>query len=1134
FRVVSRLTPTFLHLPQTAASSFRSNLLCLASQMASNDLGLVVSQLSSPDNHIRTVAENSLNQLVNDRPDMTIPALAEQTRRNPDPQIRSLCIVLLRRMTFKPPPNNLNGKLIWVVIGPVARAQIQNMLLQGLETEQDSAVRRKLCDTVAEFARHIMDDQGSWPELLQSLLECTKSADPSFRDSGYRVFMFVPGLIESQHSLHLEAVFKAGLEDSNPDVRLIALKSFASFLVSMDTQSAKRFTTLLPSMMNVLPPLARPECVEDLIQALIAVVELAGEHGRIFAALFPSLIQFCISVVKNKELEDMARQSALELLVTFSESSPAMCRKTDQFAQLVIFESLSLMTEISQDDDDATEWRQSDDLDFDESDSNHVAGEQTLDRISRKLGPKTVVPAAFSYLPGLIGSQNWRERHAALMAISAIAEGCDKAMRKELSRVLDMVLPMLRDPHPRVKWAACNAVGQMSTDFADYLQQNFHLRVMEALVPILESQEPRVQAHAAAALVNFCEAADDDLIEPYLDGILERLVGLLKSDKSYVREQATTTIATVAGAAETKFEKYYDLIMPLLLQILWQADGDDHKMLRAKAMECATLIATAVGKEKFAPDAQQLIQVLGTIQQNISKEDDPQTSYIIPAWGRVCRAIGSDFVPYLSHVMPSLIKSAKIEPNITIVEDEAEVAKFDEGWDWLPTQGQYLGIKTSSLEEKCSAVEMLVVYASVLKGDFAPYVQEVLSDIIIPGLKFKFNEGVREASAKALAPMIDSVKRASNGDTNIVSQVSRTCLDRILELMEQDPNVAMIAEAYQAFYETLDVVGTQCIAEADINRFIAATETQLRDYVKRKEARDKHIAEDGEEAEHDEDVIEEIETDEMLFGEISKALHCMFKLYKAAYLPHFNRLLPIVDAFMSSNDRNAKNWSLCLIDDLLEFMGPEAINYSQHFASQLMVALEDKGIISIVMRYSTDGVDPVIRQVTAYGIGVAAQFGGEVFSEFCAHALPLLFQMTEIPEARDDDNVYATENACAAIARVCRFNSSKIPNLSKVIKSWFSTLPIVNDEEEAPFAYIFLAELIEQNNPVISGHQGQLFHCITQALEANTVQGKNAERAVGALKQLMTMLPPAEAQALFQHIPPERQQLLANKFQLFC
>lgn len=41
---------------------------------------------------------------------------------------------------------------------------------------------------------------------------------------------------------------------------------------------------------------------------------------------------------------------------------------------------------------------------------------------------------------------DWRYRHAALMAISACAEGCHQQMEGMLNTILDAVLPFLKDP----------------------------------------------------------------------------------------------------------------------------------------------------------------------------------------------------------------------------------------------------------------------------------------------------------------------------------------------------------------------------------------------------------------------------------------------------------------------------------------------------------------------------------------------------------------------------------------------------------------------------------------------------------------------------------------------------------------
>ena len=54
------------------------------------------------------------------------------------------------------------------------------------------------------------------------------------------------------------------------------------------------------------------------------------------------------------------------------------------------------------------------------------------------------------------------------------------------------------------------------------------------------------------------------------------------------------------------FQKYYDAVMPYLKTILVNASDKANRMLRAKSMECISLVGMAVGKDKFKDDAKQV------------------------------------------------------------------------------------------------------------------------------------------------------------------------------------------------------------------------------------------------------------------------------------------------------------------------------------------------------------------------------------------------------------------------------------------------------------------------------------------------------------------------------------------------
>src|SRR5690349_1685143 len=155
-----------------------------------------------------------------------------------------------------------------------------------------------------------------------------------------------------------------------------------------------------------------------------------------------------------------------------------------------------MMTGLEEDED----WYSTDDLDEGDNDENYVIGEHAMDRLARALGGKAMLPVSFVYIPQMLANESWKARHAALFAVSAIGEGCVRIMEAELGKIIGMVLPFLRDPHPRVRYAACNAIGQMSTDFAGPMQKNHHALVLTNLIPVMDDAPfPRVRAHAAAA-----------------------------------------------------------------------------------------------------------------------------------------------------------------------------------------------------------------------------------------------------------------------------------------------------------------------------------------------------------------------------------------------------------------------------------------------------------------------------------------------------------------------------------------------------------------------------------------------------------------------------------------------------------
>jgi len=673
-----------------------------------------------------------------------------------------------------------------------------------------------------------------------------------------------------------------------------------------------------------------------------------------------------------------------------------------------------------------------------------------MDRLANKLGGAVILEPTFNWLPRMMASTAWRDRHAALMAISAISEGCRDLMMRELKQVLSLVVPALKDPHPRVRWAGCNALGQMSTDFAPTMQKEYYDTVLTAIIPVLESPEPRVKSHAAAALVNFCEEAEKNILEPYLDNLLSHLYQLLQNEKRFVQEQALSTIATIADAAEQAFGKYYDSLMPLLVGVLKGENLKEHRLLRAKAMECATLIALAVGKERLGGDAMTLVQLLAVIQTSITDADDPQAQYLMHCWGRMCRVLGSDFLPFLPNVMPPLVELASAKADIQLLDDDDQVERMqqEEGWELVPVKGKMIGIKTSTMDDKHMAIELIVIYAQVLEAAFAPYAADIMERIALPGLSFFFHDPVRFVSAKLVPQLLNSYKKSFGTGSNEMAGLWNATVTKLLEVLTAEPAIDALAEMYQCFYESVEVLGRPCLTPVHMDQYIDAVSSTLEDYkdrvAQREDDKKNTTADDAED--EAEELLLAIEDDQTLLSDMNKAYHVVFKYHGSDFLRPWERLLATYEGFLKSQDTTQRQWGLCIMDDVLEYCGENSIHYAGYIQQPLVDGCKD--------------ASPAIRQAAAYGIGVAAHRGGVAWAPFLAGSLAFLFQAVQVPDARGEENVYATENACAAIAKILHHNFANVQNVDSVIAQWIETLPVTNDEEAAPYAYAYLAELI--------------------------------------------------------------------------
>uniref|UniRef100_A0AAX7UDG0 TOG domain-containing protein n=1 Tax=Astatotilapia calliptera TaxID=8154 RepID=A0AAX7UDG0_ASTCA len=1018
---------------------------------------LLLGNLMSPDNNVRKQAEETYDNIPGQN---KITFLLQAVRdASAAEEVKQMAAVLLRRL--------LSSSFEEIYPGLTVEMQtaIKTELLTGIQQETSPTIRKKICDIAAELSRNLI---GIFGNQQQHYMEVIKRM-----------------LVQCMQ------------DQANPQIRTLAARAAASFVLSNESNTAllKHFADLLPGILQAV----NESCYQGDDSVLKSLVEIADTAPKYLRPNLEETLQLCLRLCADTNLTNMQRQLALEVIVTLSETAAAMLRKHTAIVAQSVPQMLAMMVDLEDDD----EWAMADELEDEDFDSNAVAGESALDRIACGLGGKIILPMIKQHIMQMLQNPDWKYRHAGLMALSAIGEGCHQQMEAILQEIVSFVLLFCADPHPRVRYAACNAIGQMATDFAPTFQKKFHDKVISALLQTMEDQSnPRVQAHAAAALINFTEDCPKSLLILYLDNLVQhlhvimvaKLQELIQKGTKLVLEQVVTSIASVADTAEEKFVPYYDMFMPSLKHIVENAVQKELRLLRGKTIECISLIGLAVGKEKFMPDASAVMQLLLKTQTDFNdlEDDDPQISYMISAWARMCKILGKEFQQYLPVVMGPLMKTASIKPEVALLDtQDMENISEDDGWEFVNLGDQQsFGIKTAGLEEKATACQMLVCYAKELKEGFVEYTEQVVKLMVTLALTVS---RVRVAAAESM-PLLLECARVRGPE--YLTQMWHFMCDALIKAIGTEPDSDVLSEIMHSFAKCIELMGDGCLNSEHFEELGGILKGKLEEHFKNQELRQAKRQDEDYDEQVEETLQDEDENDVYILTKVSDILHSVFSSYKEKVLPWFEQLLQLIVQLICPNRPWAdRQWGLCIFDDVVEHCSPSSFKYAEYFLRPMIQSLCD--------------TSPEVRQAAAYGVGVMAQFGGENYRPFCTEALPLLVRVIQAADSRSKENVNATENCVSAVGKLMRFRPECV-NVNEVLPHWLSWLPLKEDKEEAVHTFDFLCDLIESNNPIVLGPENanlpRIFFIIADGVSNESIKSEDAcsKRLANVIRQVQT------------------------------
>lgn len=308
---------------------------------------------------------------------------------------------------------------------------------------------------------------------------------------------------------------------------------------------------------------------------------------------------------------------------------------------------------------------------------------------------------------------------------------------------------------------------------------------------------------------------DEELLQPYLHGLLGVLFRLISPADLWLTEKAVTALSALAEASGPLVAPFYDIIMPGVNQLLGMPEADasgvggaSHRaaqrrahlarLVKGRALECLSVVGTAVGAERFGPDAvvamQGIVGLLGASSRGRSGEpavsgDDPVLMFLWEAVRRIARVIGSEaFAPFVDAIVPQLLIATRAETRVTKIQfgpktdldmvadaatdahatapvaaaDDDEDDDDDEYTHEDAGHSAVIRVKTVALEEKQSAILALGAVASFVRGPAHSHYAGAVLTALLPCLELAgapFDD-IREAAAWAVGGCLSAAASA--------------------------------------------------------------------------------------------------------------------------------------------------------------------------------------------------------------------------------------------------------------------------------------------------------------------------------------------------------------------------------------
>jgi hypothetical protein len=549
--------------------------------------------------------------------------------------------------------------------------------------------------------------------------------------------------------------------------------------------------------------------------------------------------------------------------------------------------------------------------------------------------------------------------------------------------------------------------------------------------------------------------------------------------------------------------------------------------------------------------------------------------YVLPACARISKAMAAQFECYLPLIMEILLRGANQPTNFSMTdadadEVEGEVTIDEDTGNETTVVAIAAGMKkrvsmnTHAVQQKNQAARMLYDFAANMKGYLRNYLEACLQTLLTLSMD-KHSSEIRSSSTLALAKIFEAyvdgvlqqhiLPNQPAAQRQLLNDVMIACIGKLADCIRGESNATSRTCATEALRDILQAcyLSGETTIECRHFNFLCLPDIQICSHVTsvvlqqcqetltRRQAKVKDFERnEALDANEDRSVLDEaLEDDDDLLTNLVDALGQLVKLQGEAYMPLCEqRIIPAFASFLTPEQPvKLQILAVCMLDDAIEFGGQAMMKY----LPQIIPYFENNFFVE----------DKILRQCSVYGIAQITRVAPAVIVSYIPSILPKLFQLTQVSDANDDDNIGITENALFAIGSICTnpayqhsitWGQHHLPNKEEAVGVWLRGLPLKSDEVEAKVAASQFCDLAEQEMAIFSKYFPEVIRVVAEVMLSQSANAQNKDddasysyahpevqhRMEAMLRGFAMNLPSEQVSAAFANLSAEQQRVIQS------